>query len=148
MVLQCKTFSDTNNINERLQDIYKIQSLMLWQKQRKKLFRDGINPNKYIPSESSVTSGETTRRKQRFSSHKEMNRDQNDTVVNLSSKDLKPDEIRILSKGLNLCPTPSKINEEQLSVDLEKFARPLRIKEYFLAKERLSCRWVVRFGRW
>ena len=109
---------------------------MLWQKQRKKLFRDGINPNKYIPSESSVTSGETTRRKQRFSSHKEMNRDQNDTVVNLSSKDLKPDEIRILSKGLNLCPTPSKINEEQLSVDLEKFARPLRIKEYFLAKER------------
>ena len=76
-----------------------------------------------------------------------MNRDQNDTVVNLSSKDLKPDEIRILSKGLNLCPTPSKINEQQLSVDLEKFARPLRIKEYFLAKERLSCRWVVRFGR-
>jgi hypothetical protein len=31
--------------------------------------------------------------------------------------------------------TPSKINEEQLSADLDKFARSLRIKEYFLAKE-------------
>jgi hypothetical protein len=120
------TISDTNNINERLQDIYKIQSLKLREKRRKKLFRDGINPNKNIPSESSVTSGEMTRRK----------RDQNDTVVNMSSKDLTPDEIRILSKRLNFCPTPSKFNEEKLSADLDKFARSLRIKEYFFAKER------------
>jgi hypothetical protein len=69
-------FSDTNNINERLQDIYKIQSLKLREKYRKKLFRDGINPNKNTPSESSVTSGETTRRKRRFSRHNEINRDQ------------------------------------------------------------------------
>ena len=130
------TFSDTNNINERLQDIHNIQSLKLREKQRKKFFRDGINPNKNIQSESFVTSGETTRRKRRFSRHKEINREQNDIVVNLSSKDLKPDEICILSKGLNFCPTPNKINEEQLSADLDKFARSLRIKEYFLAKER------------
>jgi len=44
--------------------------------------------------------------------------------------------IRVLSKGLNFCPTPNKINEEQLLEDLDKFARSLRIKEYFLAKER------------
>ena len=130
------TFSDTNNINEHLQDIYKIQSLELREKQHKILFRDGINPNKNTPSDSSVTSGETTRRKRRFSRHNEINRDQNDTVVNLSSKDLKPDEIRILSKGLNFYPTPNKINEDQLSADLDKFARSLRIKEYYLAKER------------
>ena len=43
-------FSDTNNINERLQDIDKIQSLKLREKQHKKLFRDGINPNKNPPS--------------------------------------------------------------------------------------------------
>ena len=104
--------------------------------QRKQLFRDGINPNKNIPPESSFTSGETTRRKRRFSRHKEINRDQNDIVVNLSSKDLKPEEICILSKGLNFCPTPNTINEEQLSADLDKFARSLRIKEYFLANER------------
>ena len=54
----------------------------------------------------------------------------------MSSTDLKPDEICILSKGLNFCPTPNKINEEQLSADVDKFARSLRIKEYFLAKER------------
>ena len=108
------------------------------EKQRKKFFRDGINQNKNIPSELSVTSGETTRRKRRFSRLKEINRDQNDTVVNLSSKDLKPAEIRILSKGLNFCRTPNKINEEQLSADLDKFARSLRIKEYLSAKERDS----------
>jgi hypothetical protein len=79
---------------------------------------------KNIPSESSVTS-EETRRKQRFSTHEEINRDQNDTVVNLSSKDLKADEIRILSKGLNFCPTPNKINEKQLSANLDKFATSL-----------------------
>lgn len=118
-------FSDTNNINERLQDIHNNQSLKLREKQRKKFFRDGINPNKNMPSELSVTSGETTRRKRRFSRHKEINRDQNDRVVNLSSKDLKSAEIRILSKGLNFCPTPNKINEEQLSADLDKFARSL-----------------------
>ena len=66
------TFSDTNNINERLQDIYKIQRLMLREKQRKKLFRDGINPNKNIPSESSVTSGETTRRSEDFQGTKKL----------------------------------------------------------------------------
>jgi hypothetical protein len=72
----------------------------------------------------------------RCSRHKEIKRDQYDTVVNLSSKDLKADEIRILSKGLNFCPTPNKINEEQLSANLDKFTRSLRIKEYFLAKDR------------
>ena len=68
-------FAICNNINERLQDIHNIQSLKLPEKQRKKFFRDGINPNKNIPSELSVTSGETTRRKRRFSRHKEINRD-------------------------------------------------------------------------
>ena len=109
---------------------------MLREKQRKQLFRDNINPNKNIQSESSVTSGETTRRTRRFARHYEINREQNDIVVNLSSKDLKPYEICVLSKGLNFCPTPNKINEEQLSADLDKFARSLRIKDYILAKER------------
>ena len=106
------------------------------EKQRKKFCRDGINPNINIPLESSVTSEETTWRKRRFSKHNEINRDQNDTVDNLSSKDLKPVEIRILSKAFNFCPTSDNINEEQLSADLDKFARTPRIKDYFLSKER------------
>ena len=61
------TFSDTNNINERLQDIHKIQSLKLREKQSKKFVKDGINPNINIPLESSVTSEETTLQKRRFS---------------------------------------------------------------------------------
>ena len=54
----------------------------------------------------------------------------------MSSTDLKPYEIRILSKGLNFCLIPSKINEEQLSADHDTFARFLRFKDYFMAKER------------
>jgi hypothetical protein len=42
-----------------------------------------------VPSESSVTSGETTRWKRRFSRHKEINRDQNDTVIKRSKKLMK-----------------------------------------------------------
>jgi hypothetical protein len=42
-----------------------------------------------VPSESSVTSGGTTRWKRRFSRHKEINRDQNDTVIKRSKKLMK-----------------------------------------------------------
>ena len=66
------TLSDTNNINERLQDIHKIQSLKLREKQRKKFFRDGINPNENIPLKSSVTSGEKTSRKRRSKGTKKL----------------------------------------------------------------------------
>jgi hypothetical protein len=103
----------------------KASQYLMQEQRRKQLFRNGINMNKNIPSESSVTFGETTRRKRRFSRHKEINREQNDIFVNLSSKYIKPDEIYILSKGLNFCPTPNKINEEQLSADLDKLARSL-----------------------
>ena len=75
-------------------------------------------------------------RKRRFSRHKEINIDQNDVVVNLSSKDLKPDGIRILSKGLNFCPIPNKINEEQLSAGLDKFARSLQQEHFRLFETR------------
>ena len=80
-----------------------------------------------MPLKSYVTSGEMTSRRRRLTRHKEINRDQNDTVVNLSAKDLKPVEICLLSKGFNFCPLPNKINEEQLSDDLDKFSRSLRI---------------------
>ena len=40
----------------------------------------------------------------------------------------------MLSKGLNFCPTPNSINDQQLSDDIESFARALRIKEHFSSK--------------
>jgi hypothetical protein len=44
----------------------------------------------------------------------------------------------LLSKGLNFCPTPPKINVRELDEDLDQFARLLRIKEYFHSKKETS----------
>ena len=53
------------------------------------------------------------------------------TVVNLSSVTLTKTEETVLSKGLNFCPVPSKINRLELDKDLDNFARRLRLKEFF-----------------
>ncbi|XP_071155741.1 uncharacterized protein [Mytilus edulis] len=53
------------------------------------------------------------------------------TVVNLSTVALSETETKVLSKGLNFCPTPGKIDSLLLEDDLDKLARSLRIKEYF-----------------
>ena len=59
-------------------------------------------------------------------------------VVNLSSKPLNSAESSLLSKGLNVCPNPPKINVRELDEDLDQFARRLRIKEYFHSKKETS----------
>ena len=59
-------------------------------------------------------------------------------VVNLSSKPLNAAESSLLSKGLNFCPNPPKINVRELVEDLDQFARRLRIKEYFHSKKETS----------
>jgi hypothetical protein len=59
-------------------------------------------------------------------------------VVNLSSKPLSSAESSLLSKGLNFCSNPPKINVRKLDKDLDQFARRLRIKEYFHSKEETS----------
>jgi hypothetical protein len=41
----------------------------------------------------------------------------------------------LLSKGLNFCPNPPKINVRELDEDLDQFARRLRIKEYVHSKK-------------
>ena len=60
----------------------------------------------------------------------------NNTVVNLSTVSLSEDETKVLSKGLNVCPTPSNIDNMKLGDDLDNFARTLRIKEYFGNKDK------------
>ena len=59
-------------------------------------------------------------------------------VVNLSSKLLNAAESSLLSKGLNFCPNPPKINVRELDEDLDQFARRLRIKEYVHSKKETS----------
>jgi hypothetical protein len=44
----------------------------------------------------------------------------------------------LLSKGLNICPTPPKINVRELDEGQDQFVRRLRIKEYFHSKKETS----------
>ena len=53
------------------------------------------------------------------------------TVVNLSSRELTDSEISLLRKGLTFCPTGPRINRLQLTADLHEFYRRLRLKAYF-----------------
>ena len=57
------------------------------------------------------------------------------TVVNLSGQDLSDEENTLLSKGLSFCPTPRRLDENQLLDDLESFFRRLRLREFFLDLE-------------
>ena len=67
-----------------------------------------------------------TRSCQRTSSENSAN-----TVVNLSSIQLSPAEISLLSKGLTFCPKPPRLDRFQLKQDFAQFSRRLRLKEYF-----------------
>ena len=56
-------------------------------------------------------------------------------MVNLSGVALSEAEINLLSRGLSFCPTPHRINKEEILDDLESYFRRLRLKEYFLEEE-------------
>ena len=52
-------------------------------------------------------------------------------VVNLSDRRLTNSEIKVLSKGLNFCPTPKEINKFELAKDISEFGRIMKCKAYF-----------------
>ena len=54
-----------------------------------------------------------------------------DSVVNLSSLQLTPAMISVLSKGLNFCPTPGEPDVYQLRLDLDSFHVNLKRKLFF-----------------
>ena len=54
------------------------------------------------------------------------------TVVNLSSSSITSAEHKLLSKGLNFCPTPPTVNQTELSQDLTDYYRRIRLQEFFL----------------
>ena len=53
------------------------------------------------------------------------------TVVNLSQRELTDNEVSLLSKGLNFCPTPSDFDRYKLRRDIYEFIWRIRLKEYF-----------------
>ena len=54
-----------------------------------------------------------------------------ENVVNLSNRVLTSDEVQVLSRGLNFCPTPKNIDRFQLKKDLDEFGRRIKLKYYF-----------------
>ena len=56
-------------------------------------------------------------------------------LLNLTDKVLTPDQISVLSKGLNFCPTPREPNPGDLRSDLDSLHRRLRLHSYFLDEE-------------
>ena len=71
------------------------------------------------------------------------------TVINLSSCIISDAEHKLLSKGLNFCPTPREVNQAQLSQDLTEYYRRIRLREFFLDAEtcdpepfRIKSTWI------
>ena len=77
-------------------------------------------------------------RTRRFRRKRKAENRKSNVVVNFSSKPLNSAESSLLSKGLNFCPNPPKINVREFDEDLDQFARRLRIKEYFHSKKETS----------
>jgi hypothetical protein len=127
---------DFTNIWRRLDEIQKLEDTKCSSKRDAKFKRDGIKPKTPIDSTEDTVVRKTRTRGFRRKTKAE-NRKSN-VVVNLSSKPLNSAELSLLSKGLNFCPNPPKLNVRELDEDLDQFARRLRIKEYFHSKKETS----------
>ncbi|CAC5415569.1 unnamed protein product [Mytilus coruscus] len=56
-------------------------------------------------------------------------------LINLTSNELSPDQIYILSKGLKFTPTPQKSNYTEIQDDISNFCRKLRLTEEFFDQD-------------
>ena len=79
-----------------------------------------------------------------------------DIIVNLSDHTLSDAEKSVLKKGLKFVPTPTGLNRSELMADNRKFARRMRLKEFFADEESNPNRqrnkfkrstWTPEFGR-
>ncbi|GFO06376.1 flagellar protein flil [Plakobranchus ocellatus] len=59
----------------------------------------------------------------------------NATDISLSSHILTDPQTQLLSHDLNFCPTPHHINHIELSEDIHRFCRRLRLAEFFYDEE-------------
>ena len=59
----------------------------------------------------------------------------NKFVINISKHKLTDDEVSILSKGLNFCPTPDAPDPGELRTDLDSLHRRLRLRYHFRDEE-------------
>ncbi|GFR68347.1 hypothetical protein ElyMa_002018900 [Elysia marginata] len=81
------------------------------------------------------------RQNRRFIKHekyiqlKQQDMQRTNTVVNASSHPLTPAQTKLLIKNLSFCPTPHAINYIELSEDVYRFCRRLRLAEFFCDRE-------------
>ena len=76
-------------------------------------------------------------------------------IVNLSSRKLSDNEIKLLEKGLKFTPTPLKPNIQELNEEITEFTRKIRLVEYFEGNEdendeslvRNKSNWIPPKGR-
>ena len=52
-------------------------------------------------------------------------------IINLSSRELSADEIKLLLRGLKFVPKPKSPNLLDLEIDIKEFIRSLKLKEHF-----------------
>ena len=62
---------------------------------------------------------------------KEKNLNNGHSVINLSSFQLKPDHMSLLSKSLSFCPTPGEPDFGKIHRDLDKFHHRVLLKSHF-----------------
>ena len=94
-----------------------------------------VQPNK--PPE--VTTPKRHRRKHRGRrSNTERRANHQQTVINLSNRVLTEHETNILSKGLKFVPTPTSVNRTELTADVKKWSRRMRLKEFFWAPDNMQ----------
>ena len=60
------------------------------------------------------------------------------TVLNLSKIELTKDQLAVLSKGLNFCPTPDEPDPGQYKIDLDSLHRRLRLRARFCDPDLLT----------
>ena len=65
-------------------------------------------------------------------------------IVNLSSRKLTNNEIKLLEKGLKFTPTPLKPNIQELNEDITEFTRKIRLVEYFESNQDENDEFLVR----
>ena len=99
---------DFTNICPCLDEIQKLEDTKFSKKRDAKFKRDGIKPKTPIDSTEDTVVRKTCTR--RFRRKMKAENIKSNVVVNLSSKPLNSAESSLLSKGLNFCPNPPKIN--------------------------------------
>ena len=83
-------------------------------------------------------------------------------VLNISNRQLSPDEKTVLELGLSFSPSQKAYNKETLAIDLYKFIRKLKLREYFHERkgdkatetsrieddDRCASKWQYRNADW